>query len=70
MLLPYTALYQIVPMIIPSVLIDMPEPVRVDPGAARARDLVYIKQLAERVGYTFFLQPGPSPGMSVAYWGP
>jgi hypothetical protein len=33
-------------------------------------DLAYVNLLAERAGYTFFLQPGPSPGMSMAYWGP
>jgi hypothetical protein len=69
MLLPYLALYQVVPLVIPSVLLDVSDPLEhipVQQGTHRS----YIKQLAERVGYTFFLQPGPDPGMSIAYWGP
>ena len=33
-------------------------------------DLTYIKALAANVGYVFFIQPGPLPGMNLAYWGP
>jgi hypothetical protein len=69
MLLKYTAIYRIVPLIIPSVLIDIQNPLQSIP-VQRGTDLVYIKQLADRVGYTFYLQPGPFPGMSMAYWGP
>lgn len=59
----------IVPLIVPSVLISV-----VLPTAAIARqkgtDLKYINELAERVGYVFYLEPGPAPGVSIAYWGP
>lgn len=33
-------------------------------------DLQYVNELAQANGYTFYLDPGPSPGRSTAYWGP
>jgi len=33
-------------------------------------DLVYLNRLAYQVGYVFYLEPGPNPGTSSAYWGP
>lgn len=33
-------------------------------------DLQYLNQLAQANGYTFYLDPGPQPGQSTAYWGP
>ena len=33
-------------------------------------DLSYIKQLAGEIGYIFYIDPGPRPGSSIAYWGP
>src|SRR5690349_8148833 len=65
----YIPLYGIVPIVIPSVLIDVPNPVAHIP-VQRGTDLKYIKTLADRVGYVFFIQPGPLPGMNLAYWGP
>jgi hypothetical protein len=62
-------MFGIVPMIIPSILIDVPVPVFRIPSQ-RGTDLYYIKQLARRVGYVFYLEPGPSVGTSTAYWGP
>lgn len=59
----------IVPGVIPSVLIDVPIPIDRIPSQ-RGTDLAYIKYLADMVGYTFYVDPGPEPGMSVAYWGP
>src|SRR5438445_628101 len=32
--------------------------------------LDYLNQLAQANGYVFYLDPGPLPGMSRAYWGP
>ena len=63
------AVFGIVPLVIPSVLTDVPIPVDRIP-VQQGKDLPYIKGLAEDVGYTFYLEPGPVPGMSVAYWGP
>jgi len=65
----YTPIYKILPLVIPSVLIDTSTPLDGVPQQS-GTDLAYIKVLAERVGYAFYLQPGPLPGMSTAYWGP
>jgi hypothetical protein len=65
----YAPLYGIIPLVIPSVLIDVPLPTETIPQQS-GTDLAYINTLAERVGYTFYLQPGPVPGISMAYWGP
>ncbi len=59
----------IVPMVIPSVLIDLPIPTERIP-IHKGKDLGYIRALADEVGYVFYVDPGPAPGMSVAYWGP
>ncbi|HEY0183329.1 MAG TPA: hypothetical protein VGC09_11030 [Rhodopila sp.] len=63
------ALLGVIPMIIPSVLIDIPIPIDRIPRQ-KGTDLKHIKRLADAVGYVFYLDPGPQPGMSVAYWGP
>ena len=65
----YVPIYGIVPLVIPSILVDVPLPTEKIPQQS-GTDLAYINALAERVGYTFYLQPGPVPGMSMAYWGP
>ena len=65
----YTALYRVMPLVMPSVLLDVPVPLDQIP-VQRGTDLTYIKTLADKVGYVFFLHPGPLPGMSVGYWGP
>ncbi len=59
----------IVPMVIPSILIDVPIPTDRIP-TQQGKDLEYINALADQVGYVFYLNPGPVPGTSVAYWGP
>lgn len=59
----------VVPMVLPSVLLDVPNPLRRIPGQ-RGTDLAYIRQLAARAGYVFYVDPGPAPGTSTAYWGP
>ncbi|MGP3927106.1 hypothetical protein [Streptomyces sp. 8N616] len=33
-------------------------------------DLQYLNELARANGYTFYLEPGPRPGRSTAFWGP
>jgi hypothetical protein len=59
----------IVPLVIPSVLVDVPIPTtRID--GQRGTDFSYINALAERVGYVFYIDPGPVPGANIAYWGP
>jgi hypothetical protein len=63
------AMFGIVPLIIPSILIDVPIPIERIPRQ-QGTDLHYIHALANKVGYVFFITPGPAPGMNVAYWGP
>ncbi len=59
----------IVPLVIPSILIDIPIPTDRIPEQ-QGKDLAYIRSLADEVGYVFYVDPGPEPGVSVAYWGP
>ena len=33
-------------------------------------DYSYVNTLASKVGAVFYLDPGPTPGTSLAYWGP
>jgi hypothetical protein len=63
------ALFGAIPMVIPSVMLDVPIPTDIIPRQ-QGTDLNYVKQLAEEVGYVFYIDPGPALGMSVAYWGP
>jgi hypothetical protein len=59
----------VIPMVIPSIMLDVPIPIDRIP-LQQGTDLTYVKKLADDVGYTFFIKPGPTPGTSVAYWGP
>jgi hypothetical protein len=63
------ALFGVIPLIIPSVMIDEPLPTDIIPSQ-QGTDLAYIKLLANQVGYVFYIAPGPVPGTSKAYWGP
>jgi hypothetical protein len=68
MLLKY-AMFGVVPLVVPSVLIDIPIPTTRIPFQ-QGTDLSYIRELADRVGYVFYVEPGPLPGMNIGYWGP
>ena len=63
------AVFGIIPLIIPTLFPDIPIPVERIPSQ-QGTDLGYINQLAEKAGYTFYLDPGPAPGTNTAYWGP
>ncbi|MEW6734489.1 MAG: hypothetical protein AB1489_24405 [Acidobacteriota bacterium] len=63
------AIFGMIPLVIPSVLIDVPIPIDRIPRH-QGTDYQYIKQLADDVGYVFYIKPGPAPGANVAYWGP
>lgn len=69
LLLAKYAVFGVVPLVIPSIMLDVPIPIDQIPSQ-QGTDLEYIRSLAERVGYVFYLDPGPTPGMSKAYWGP
>jgi hypothetical protein len=59
----------VIPMVIPSIMIDVPIPIDRIPRQ-QGKDLAYVRALADDVGYTFYIEPGPQPGQSIAYWGP
>lgn len=63
------AMFGIIPKVIPSVLIDVPIPVKQIPKQD-GKDLTYIRKLADDVGYVFYIESGPTPGTNIAYWGP
>jgi hypothetical protein len=63
------AMFGLVPLVIPSVLIDLPIPTDRIPRQ-QGKDLEYVYSLADEVGYVFYIEPGPAPGVNVAYWGP
>ena len=69
LLLAKYAVFGVVPLVIPSIMIDVPLPIDQIPGQ-QGTDLEYIRALADQVGYVFYIDPGPAPGMSKAYWGP
>ena len=63
------AAFGVIPMVIPSVIPDVPIPVDRIPRQ-QGSDYAYVRYLAHKVGYVFYINPGPVPGMSRAYWGP
>ncbi|MBA3942927.1 MAG: hypothetical protein H0X37_00020 [Herpetosiphonaceae bacterium] len=63
------AVFGIIPLIVPSALVDVVIPTDRIPRQ-QGTDLQYINQLASDVGYVFYISPGPVPGANIAYWGP
>jgi hypothetical protein len=63
------AAFGVVPLVVPSVLVDVPIPTQIIPRQV-GTDYNYVKRLADDVGYVFYITPGPAPGANVAYWGP
>jgi hypothetical protein len=59
----------VVPLVIPAIVEDLTIPTERIPRH-QGKDLGYIRWLARRAGYVFYIEPGPAPGMNVAYWGP
>lgn len=61
--------YGIVPTLLPSPVVWVDNPlVRV--RKQKGTDYGHITWLARKVGYAFFVRPGPVAGSNVAYWGP
>jgi hypothetical protein len=63
------AAFGVIPLVIPSIVEDLPIPIQRIPQQ-RGSDYAYVKSLAQQCGYVFYLEPGPAPGTSKAYWGP
>jgi len=68
MLAKYAA-FGIVPAAIPPIPPDIPIPTDEIP-IQRGTDRSYIRTLAGQAGYVFYVEPGPLPGESIAYFGP
>ena len=63
------AQYGLIPMVFPPMVIDPPIPIERVP-VQQGTDLQYLKQIAERHAYVFYITPGPAPFTNTAYWGP
>ncbi len=63
------AAFGVIPEVVPVPAPDIPVPVQRIP-VQQGTDLAYVQQLAREAGYVFYIVPGPTPGMSQAYWGP
>jgi hypothetical protein len=63
------AMFGIIPNVIPVIAPDFPIPIDKIPSQ-KGTDFAYIQQLAKENGYVFYIDPGPLPGTSQAYWGP
>ncbi len=61
--------FGVVPQVIPAVIDEPPLPTERIP-LHRGTDYQYIKHLAKEAGYVFYMEAGPTPGLSTAYWGP
>jgi hypothetical protein len=59
----------VIPVVIPPISLDIPLPTGRIPSH-EGTDLNHILTLAKKVGYVFYIDPGPLPGTSTAYWGP
>jgi hypothetical protein len=63
------AVFGVIPLVIPAVIDEPPSPLDQIPQQ-QGTDFAYVKKLAQDAGYVFYLEPGPAPGTSKAYWGP
>lgn len=61
--------YGLVPMVMPPASMDVPITVNRIPSQ-QATDLEYIKLLAQRYDYVFYVEPTSIPNVNTAYWGP
>jgi hypothetical protein len=62
--------FGIVPIVIPPIPPDVPIPTREIPTHLEGTDRAYIQRLARDAGYVFYVEPGPLPRQSIAYFGP
>lgn len=63
------AQYGLIPLVIPPLMIDPPIPIERVP-VQQGTDLQYLKKMAKRHGYVFYVRSGPLPFTNTAYWGP
>jgi hypothetical protein len=63
------AKYGLIPNVRPPLAIDPPIPIERVP-VQQSTDLEYLKAMAQRYAYVFYITPGPVPFTNTAYWGP
>jgi hypothetical protein len=63
------AVFGIVPLPVSTLYPETPIPADEIP-AHKGTDLQYLQHLAAKAGYVFYIEPGPVPGTSIAYFGP
>jgi hypothetical protein len=63
------ARYGLAPIVIPPASVDQPIPTERTP-VQQGTDLEHLKNMAQRFGHVFYVEPGPVPGTNLAYWGP
>jgi hypothetical protein len=63
------ALVGIASIVIPGLFEDFPNPTEKIPSQTES-DLAYIKRMAQKTGYIYYLEPSPAPGTSIFYFGP
>lgn len=69
MILAKYAMFGIVPAVVPPPVLSVDSPTsRFD--TQEGTDRAYIQSLAQQSGYVFFIEPGPLPLQSIAYFGP
>lgn len=68
-LAPYAA-FGVVPLAIPPIISALKLPTRGFDSQLHTTDLQFVRTRASECGYVFYVEPGPLPGQSIAYWGP
>lgn len=63
------AQYGLIPAVMPPTVLDPPLPIERTPVQTET-DLAYLKRMAARYGYVFYIAPGPAPLTNTAWWGP
>lgn len=61
--------FGIVPIAIPPIINEVPIITHKIPTHT-GTDLQYLQKIARYHGHVFYVEPGPLPGQSIAYWGP
>ena len=63
------AQYGLIPAVMPPPVLDPPLPIERTPVQTQT-DLGFLRSLAARHGYVFYVMPGPAPLTNTAWWGP
>src|SRR5205085_2762954 len=61
--------FGIMPILIPPIPPEVTVFTREIP-THKGTDLAYMRRMASDAGYVFYVEPGPTPGQSIAYFGP